>query len=229
MKRPLAQINYQAPGHLDPREDLSAEQLSLIGAITLSYNQIEYMFRGMANVTLKLHPSLYQHVATRINGFDGLHEIIKHAAKLDNRLSGDLYLDLCDTLSAAKSCKTYRDAIIHAQVQGGTEFGMVVQRRGRLDEVLLTKTALEALLERSIATSAELVTLLVACIEVDGVDLEKFTAEDRQRLEQDFPTRVAQYRMCLKSRRSLPPLPTFPSEPPTRPETEENRALLESD
>lgn len=220
MKRPLDRVDYHHQPHLDPREDLSQEQLILIGSITIAYNYLEYLFRGLMNVTVPIRPNLYSAVATRINGFDGILEIIKRAIALDDRIDDTARAEMFDTLATAQRCKSLRDVLIHAMVHPPSGYGWRVGRRGKLEEVLLSETALGGLLSLITHTSQEMVCLILLCANFKDLEPTRFTAEEIRQLERPFPERFARYRQCQTSRKSLPPLPTFPDESPAPKERE---------
>jgi hypothetical protein len=79
MKRKVSTRRETRNWSYDVRKDLTQAQLAGIGAVALAWNDAEAMYDLLLCVTLGLHHSLWRDVATRINGIDGKHAIIRKA------------------------------------------------------------------------------------------------------------------------------------------------------
>ena len=216
MKRP-ANPNarrYHAK-HGDIKGDFSPEQRQALGEVALNFNEMEgYVDVLLAQVT-NIPDALALEVSTRINGLGGKIEIIKEGANALDLADDDLkqlQVALGEGLGFM-GLKGYRDAVIHARALNAPEgVAFKPDSRGTVTEVLITKTALEALYKHITARRLELrdATYLIL-----AAKLVKGCAPGdpaRAQLEVSKSVCSAQFRENRKKRQSLPPLPEFPLE-----------------
>lgn len=216
MKRPASNaMPHESNGY--PKIDLRPEQLSGIGAVAIAWNIVEDIIQDMFNATTGLPHALWLEVSSRINGFDGIVEVIRIAARTRLRMTPDALEILSNSLGDAKEYKSYRDAIIHAQVYNATlGVGITYQRRGRVIQVLLSEQALDGLYDRLVLMRDELMRMLQLAFSI-GLYLRQLPITE----EPDVPqllsgqgaqSLIARSREHQNARRSLPPLPKFPEE-----------------
>ena len=217
MKRPMTGTTpHYALGY--PKIDLKPELLSGIGAVAVAWNIVEDIIHDIFNASTGLHHSLWLEIPSRINGFDGIVELIRISAQTRLQMPPELFELLDNSLAGAKEYKGYRDAIIHAQVYEATlGIGITYQRRGKVIEVLLSQEALDGLYDRLVLLRDELMRMLQLAFSISLYLLEKPHNErpDLPKLlsGQGAQTQIARCREHQTARRSLPPLPKFPDAP----------------
>lgn len=212
-RKPPGKSDYHATWG-DIKADFSAEQLQAIGAVAMNYNEMEFFIDTIFLVATNIPDSLSLEVSTRINGIEGKLEIIKQAIKqydLDPADVTQINVVLGD--EGFMLLKRYRDAVVHARAFNvPMGIGVKIDRRASMYEVLLTTSALNALYDRITATRHELhdAFSLIAIARA----IKRFAADDprTRSLAGAKSSYTAQFREHLSRRRSLPPLPAFPSE-----------------
>jgi hypothetical protein len=90
--------------------------------------------------------------------------------------------------------------------------GEVIGRSARHSEVLLTKDALNALYEHLNAVANELATWILIWFRIRQLMMSEDFDAARPQYEADLLNACAQYQSHRSQRRSLSPLPDFPSE-----------------
>jgi hypothetical protein len=208
MKRPYT-AEFSGVPVSDIRKDITQEQLAAIGAIALAYNYAENTIRRMVLPALRMPVELHRDVVSRINGADGLIEIVKLGAK-SLRLSDTITDFLAESLGVFKIHKKYREAVIHARILNkDAGIGELVESRGVHSEVLLTADALNACYDHISALRPELSALLLVMIE--ALNLTE-TADDpeKSQLAAKIQGHFAQAQKHRTRRLSLPPIPGFP-------------------
>jgi hypothetical protein len=142
------------------RTDVDKEQLQLIGAICLEWNFVEDMLDYALFNVWEMDWNASVEVASRINGMEGKFAIIKSCVRNVKR-HPELIPSIVDiTIDAVAEYKRYRDGVIHARLlhpKSGVATTSV--NRGRADEVLVSKDALDGLLTRLQILSCEMVAL----------------------------------------------------------------------
>jgi hypothetical protein len=105
----------------DIRKDLLPEQLELIGAIAIAWNQIEDSIDTILPIALRVPFPLWLEVTTRINGFDGKIAILKGTLTHFRIVFGDFDPVIRETLGAVEQHKRYRDGVIHVRIADPTK------------------------------------------------------------------------------------------------------------
>lgn len=147
----------------DIKNDLPTEQLAGIGAVSLAWNELESGIDFLLATSLKLATPMHLEVTSRINGFDGKIALIKAALKKVWQVPEDSCAVIADTFGAIEVYKRYRDGVVHALiVSRDSAVAQTAQRRGALDEILVTVDALDALYARIIAADREVFLILKA-------------------------------------------------------------------
>jgi hypothetical protein len=201
-------------------DDVDKEQLQLIGAICLEWNFIEDMidYALFQVLELEYEPSL--EVTSRINGMDGKLEILRKAAQLQKKFPEPYLKVIGITTGGVEEHKRYRDGVVHVRLLDPTsEVAPTSIRRGKSDEVLISKPALQALYAR-LAILAEETLALGDALGFTFLDGEDCFDPTRAEASECFQAYFAQVQEHQKHRQSLPPLPKFPDSPPTPPTSE---------
>lgn len=195
-------------------EDVDAERLRLIGAISIAWNWIEASIDASLSASLELHPDMWLAVTTRINGFDGKIALLKQYTRLYfNGLRDDVVLSVSKTLNAIEDLKRYRDGVIHIRLTHPDEITADIPvRRGQVHEVLVSKEALAALYGRLLILSRETDELLSLTYHRW---LIMHTEDDNKRQQSAtlFPVSLAQLQSHQSQREAMLPLPEFPDQP----------------
>jgi hypothetical protein len=204
----------------DPLRDLPQRQLALIGAINVIWTRIERRIDWAMCLALNVPHGLHVDVASRINGFDGKVALIKRGAERHLKLPQESMDLLAESLGAIEKYKRYRDGIIHAHlIEANADVADSAQRRGMVDEVLISETALHLLCERLQwieQESGDILLILNYYLEMN--------VRGRPDIAQLIQVGIPRAQEHQKRRQSAPPLPTFPEEPLTPPMTEAPRA-----
>lgn len=199
----------------------STEQRASIGAVVLAYNEAQselHKLAGSAFAFVSIGPAYA--VTSRINGTDGLIQIIKQAVEaLQLPEEQSKLFDAALSEEGFPNLKKLRDAVIHAELSdSGTEVGVAPGARGARQEVLLSSDALKGLYERLVFVKWELTQLeiIMSCQKLLKAYPMLFGPLDDQRRslsEQDIQDAIARCQSHQRQRLSLPPFPKFP-EPP---------------
>ena len=210
----------------DVEKDFTKEQLAGIGRVTLAYNELELWIHLLFSATLGLDLDIGHHVSARVNGIDGIVEVIKTRLKHLN-CPETLWHGICQVLGEQEFLllKKYRDAIIHSRMQDAPAgIGVTPGRRGKREEVLLTESALDGVYRRLVMMRREfpeiskiVITLRVFRDRSPSLFEMQFLSEDYkeqswQLLLEEVQTSWAQVQKHRKQRLALPPLPEFPEE-----------------
>lgn len=219
MKRPAKSITGYS--FSDPLMNFSGEQLRLIGSVAMVYNAVENLLYLVAGRFIG-YPGDVSQITRRINGTDGIVEIAKVAIKRLPPIATN-EVTLCDTLSYFSTLKTYRDAVVHSVAFDVGE-GIAEQRgrRGTLQQVLLTKDALNWLLDQMTDLRNEIEALSdVAGIAVSPKWSRPEGDRQRKRVEEGLLSALAQHLHCQSLRKRERKPPQFPDErdlqPPSHP------------
>jgi hypothetical protein len=215
MKRPRSPATEKYVGTSgDIKKDLSQEQLAAIGAVAMAYNKAEEEIDHLFGIATKLDDRLLLAVSTRIHGIDGKIAIIKHAATIFG-VAPDAIAALNDTLGGDGfvKLKGLRDAAVHARlINAAIGVGVRIDKRAQINEVLLSKAALDALYEHLIALANELksaANILAFTLECSA---RKADDPERARYEQESQHHSAEFQSLRNRRQTLQPIPQFPSE-----------------
>lgn len=196
-------------------ESFTTNQLAWIGAIAMMYNDTETELNELFGVIVDF-PGQAHELSSRINGTDGLCELIKlgvAALGFDDDFKKEVELTIgSDGFSQLKS---WRDAVMHAKLfDMSTAVGIASARRGKLNYVLLTEDALEGLYHRlfSVADEINEIREVVSNYKILKSDCSS-DDQHREQLERAIRDGRARVRSHRSHRRSLPPMPTLPDAP----------------
>jgi hypothetical protein len=196
------------------RANLSAEQLALVGAVALTYNDVEQLINETTGTAIGVAFDPHQ-VVSRINGIDGKIAILKEAAT-HWEFSAEERKALADTLGneGFALLKKYRDATVHARIfDAETSIGQNYERRGGRSEVLLTKAALEGLVVRLEHLWLEVFELQTIFALRDGLKRGVGGDPYKERLLAELQVAMTRYQLSHCLRLALVPLPEFPEAP----------------
>jgi hypothetical protein len=232
MKREFQKPPLHGPSPHDIKRDIAGAILSRIGAVSLAYNEAEGLIDGLLIRATGLDLG-YLDIISRINGIEGKIEIIK-AVFRELGAPNDVQEAVAVTLGMDGFLlyKQYRDAVTHARgLDLITKVASTVVKRGKRYEVLLTETALDALYKRLVMIRKEIFDLVVIAGELSTrhdanrfrkyaeqaeitIDLHHahFSPQRTANIELNIRAGLAQYQQHLTLRRSLSPLPEFPTE-----------------
>lgn len=202
----------------DPLAEVDPERLKLIGAISLAWNWIEGSIDSSLSVALRLHPSMWFDVTTRINGLDSKFALLKQCATLylsDMSAAFDeTRRQMADTIGEVSVAKKYRDGVIHVRLTAPEELsGEIPVGKGRLDEVLVSTDALKAFYARLIHLRREM-DHVTGLFYLQWVVTQASAGDDRRQAAADFRDAQARLSDLHKKRSSLPRLLEFPESPP---------------
>jgi hypothetical protein len=198
-------------GPYDILDDIDHEKLTKFAAIILTWNYIETFLDAMLGVALRIHPDLFPHVSSRINGIDGKTAIIKECVVV-LEVDEEIGLPIRKTLNAVETYKRYRDGLVHMKiVDPKAEIADTIQRKGVSDEVLISQEALDALHERLAWLGSEMHQLFMLLHHAAIGDFAKKTNARTRALERARHAH-ARHLEIQQTREALPPLPKFPDE-----------------
>jgi hypothetical protein len=197
----------------DIKRDLPEKQLAAYGAAALAYNILEDEIDALLYVVTNVPDWLAKEVSSRIHGLDGKTAIIQKAIEKSA-------LDAADQKTAKEAVaefgefKKIRDAMIHTRIiDASIGIGLSDRTRGdKAFEVLLSQEALDTLYDHIAALEKELSSLGSL---LGAANTLKNAAPDdpnRARYEEAIGVHQAQFRENHRRRRSLKPLPKFPTE-----------------
>ncbi len=203
------------------RTDVDREQLELIGAICLEWNFIEDMIDFTLFHAWEMDRDASIETSSRIYGIDGKLAIIKQCVRVVKRHPEPSPSVIATTIDAVAEHKTFRDGVMHARLlDPKSDVAPTSIWRGRADEVLVSKEALDGLLARLEIISLEMVAVLNALAYTFINDNDEYDPKPGSPLRQ-FQAYIVQVQEHQKRRLALPPLPKFPPGPPAPPKTEE--------
>lgn len=217
MKRPMPK--GARPGRQRPniKAAYTTEQLAEIGAIALTWNQVELFIDWLLLIVLKMPPALWEPVTKRINGMDGKLALLRLRAEHSEILTDEARACIKISLDAVGEYKKYRDAIVHSHTFD-VDRGIAQEtgRQAKTQQVMVTLPALIGVYQRLSLLLDELpsIDLLFRLGDEEGA-LTIYRGQPdplKLRRERDVPIGIAQARERQKPRLSLPPLPEFPDE-----------------
>lgn len=215
MKRPQPP-DAKAGRHVhDIKQAYTNEQLIEVGAIALTWNQIDFQIDFLLLVVLKMPIGLWLEVTKRINGMDGKIEILRLRSNQSSILTNEAKSTIKLSLDAVAEYKKYRDAIVHS-IPFDIDRGIAqrIGSRAETTQILLTIEALRGLYDRLVILRDELgqIDLLYRLTDEKGAAAIYQHADDPRRLRRtrDVPTATALAQKIQNQRLSLRPLPEFP-------------------
>ena len=193
--------------------------------IALIWNQIDSFIDFLLLVVLKMPVGLWLDVTKRVNGMDGKIAILRKRSEQSVILTDQAKACVKSSRDAVEEYKTYRDAIVHSLVFDIDKgIAQKIGSRADIQQILVTIKALTMFYERLALLKDELrqVDLLFRLAdEAAAASIYPGAADpNRLRRERDVPAVTALVQQYQSRRLSLPPLPEFPEEPPSLPETE---------
>jgi hypothetical protein len=214
MKRPFKPtVDYRAAFGIVSL-DFTKDQFAGIGHVAMAYNMVEERIYHLFGITTELSGQMLAEVFTRIGGIDGIAAIIVYGAQragLSEREMEALRETLGDGgFGKYKKC---RDATIHAWAfNAPAGIGVRLERRARVQEILMTPTALETLAAHLSILSHEIENF--EDIVVDRRQLLNLSSDDPERAQSEeyFQECFSRFQDCRNRRIALPPLPDFPTE-----------------
>jgi hypothetical protein len=201
----------------------SVEQRAWIGSVVLAYNEAQTALHELAAAAFNFVTigNGYS-ITSRVNGTDGLIQIIKQAVQaLQLPEEQSTLFDAALSEQGFAYLKKQRDGVIHAELaDSGTELGVAPGARGERQEVLLTSDALKGLYDRLVFVKRELTQLELIIegqkfLKVVPMLFGQDALDDQRRSlsEQNVQDAIAQCQSHQRQRLSLPPFPKFPEAP----------------
>jgi hypothetical protein len=187
--------------------------LAKIGALALSFNELESILDQLFFVIIGVDEYLQFEVSTRINGIEGKIGIVKHGLSL--LLQEEDANLIAETLGEGgfMLCKKYRDGAIHVRhLNADTGIGTQVKNQGNVFSLLVREDILDAAYDFNVAIARELsafVYLLGANKKINSLDP---VDPKKAQLEEVVEVYRVRFLDDRKNRLSLPPFPKFPSE-----------------
>ena len=214
MKRPFKPtVDYRASFGIVSL-DFTKKQFAGIGHVAMAYNTVEQSIFHLFGIATELSGQMLAEVFTRIGGIDGVAAIIVYGAQkagLSEREMEALRETLGD--SGFGKYKKCRDAIIHAWAfNAPAGIGVRLERRARVQEILMTPPALETLAAHLSILAHEVEHF--DDIVVDRRRMLSLSSDDPEKAQSEeyFQECFSRFQDCRNRRLALPPLPEFPAE-----------------
>jgi hypothetical protein len=213
MKRPRStKVPELVSGDIE--RDLTPGQLAKIGAISFVYNDAVGKVTDLFGAVTNLEGQMLLEVSTRINGLDGLIAVTTFGSKKCG-ISSEMQKMIEDTLgeNGFQRLKKYREAVVHATLVSAPHgIGKTVERRAKVNEVLLSQSALDILYLHLKALCPELKSAWAVLVTARELKRSKSAVLTKVLSERDLPKEQARYLDCRNQRLALPPIPEFPPE-----------------
>jgi hypothetical protein len=208
------QIKLHTGGHFgNILDNFTKDQLAWIGAVAMAYNEAENALHHVFAACIQ-YPAPYE-VSSRINGIDGIIQIIRCATP-HFKLPQDMLESIEFALGGEgfSQLKVYRDSVLHARLfDMSTGIATVPGKKGSHNFVLLKEEALQGLYMRLFDLKEEL-EAIAKIIEFTRRLTSGHAKDDphRARLEESSQAATALCQSHQTHRRSLLPLPQFPEQ-----------------
>jgi len=199
-------------------EDSSEEDHALefkyarMGACAASWTVIESASYIVFGISLGIPASLFEEVATRIHGYDGIIELTRKGLQT-TCLGRFAYLPklIEPTLAAAKELKIHRDNIVHTSpdvTSARMDKGKTLKSRGRVVNISISLKDLRTANEHLSLVAQEY--LQVARIMAAFYRITDPMVSDKEKVQpaQDLQDAEAQLQVLRKARLKLPRLPS---------------------
>jgi hypothetical protein len=214
MKRPAPEYRaWKRKGTV--LENAKKGQLASFGAATLAWNDAEFALYVLVAVLLRLPDEVWLDVIKRINGLVGLLELARLSADKFN-LPPEPAATFKHTLDTFGLLKKWRDAAVHSRIaHSKLGLGERIGSQAAIDQVLLTKPALDGLYHRLTFLYEELWDLIGAFSAIRSAPKNqraRLLVRAKSQLAQEALKWFAQAREHQNQRRSLSPMPSFPDE-----------------
>lgn len=184
------------------------DQLVCIARIALIWNSIDETANITLEAALAVPSPMMMQVATRINGFDGKVELIKQYAAF---VSDDTALlsDIGESLSFAKTAKTYRDAVVHTIPDFERGRGKTIKTQARVLRIDISRGALTNIYAHVGYVDLELVEVMDI---IRALRREETSESEvvKQQAAREIADCLGQLRFLHGARKMLPRLPPLP-------------------
>jgi hypothetical protein len=212
MKRPAEGRSTPVQHTRDVKQDFSRDQLAAVGAVTLVFNELQSTVEAMLQVATGIPEWLFSEVGSRINGLDGKIAIIKSI--IDRVFSEPKNIaEIKHSVGTFLEFKGYRDAIIHARVlNAALGIGLSSERRAQESEVLLRAADLDTFYDHIVALQKEIFS--ASNLLASTLALKSLASDDQNKAqcEESVQAHRNQFLESRNHRRSLTPMPKFPTE-----------------
>lgn len=198
--------------------EINPTRLKLIAAVAIEFTSLEAQIDVVLRDLLRLDWDETD-VTSRINGFDGKVAIIKSVTAASPTLSGEPAKLVASTLGEIGTLKTYRDAVIHANIhEPKATMAQTSIKHGKPYEVDISVKTLRALLGRIRGFQMEMSAVFsVTSHHFTEVDLESDNYKDASEvINGRYPQlHLRQLRKRQTMRKSLPVIPKLQEELPS--------------
>ncbi|WP_136617754.1 MULTISPECIES: hypothetical protein [Mesorhizobium] len=203
---------------LSPLKNFSDTQLQQIGSVAILYNETEALLHQMVGDCIA-YPASKLEITSRINGTDGLKEILLSALGATENDPKMIALYQA-TLGGFSEGKQFRDAVVHSTIWDNKyRIGKLRGRRGKVDNVLLSEEALGWLV-RYLSALFEEMKAMLWLIQFPIMYKTKIrfgghpSGLTKSQSEPDFQEAISQLRQRQTDRQSLLPPPKFDDQAP---------------
>jgi hypothetical protein len=139
----------------DIKQDWSAAQLQGIGAVSIAWNEVEFMLDQVLYSGLVLAGSCWSDVLTRLSAEAKL-ELITSAEET-HRVPTNIRALIHTSVGNTRELKELRNSVVHARIfDAPNGIGLNIRRGGKIWEVLLDEPALDCLYNRLVVNRGEL-------------------------------------------------------------------------
>jgi hypothetical protein len=211
MKRPKGKA-IPANRTRDIKQDFSIEQRAAVGAVTLSFNELQYDFEAMLHTAMGVPEWLFLGISSRISSLDLKTEIINLV--LERAISNAHERDeIKRIIGEVKTFAGFRNAITHARMlNADLGIGLNLENRAKEWEVLMQAPALDIFYDHIIALQNELSSarnLLASVLALKALALDD---QNKAPFEEAVRGHQTQFQESRNRRQSLKPMPKFPTE-----------------
>jgi hypothetical protein len=211
MRRPSQASKDRPFQDYDFLNDIDPDRLKLIGAIILAWNWTEGALDTSLAIALELHPDMWVEVTSRFSGLDEKTALLKRYSTLFAQ-PDEQTLPIRKALNAFENLKKYRDGVVHARViDPNSDTADTAQRKGRTDEVLVSRDALNWLYDQLSVLRREM-DEVVSFFYYRWLATTTKSNNKRQQALRDFQDTLVRLRGYQEQREYLPPPPVFPEQ-----------------
>lgn len=185
--------------------DLLANYASCI----LTWNRVENAINVATSIAIGCPPLMRLEIISRINGLDAKKDLIYAGMRKNLKLPESDTNVLKNSVGFVCSYKSYRDAIAHAYVYDSEEASATTsQRRGRMDEILLTKESLSILYEHLDFSYSEIRQATSILYKISHA--QRCAPNARKGSQEAIQDDLSRLQERQSERKCLRPLQTFP-------------------
>jgi hypothetical protein len=196
--------------------------LAGIGAVAILFNELEALLDSVLYRGLGLNGDLWLETVKRISSFDSKYELAllvidnyqRYATNLFEAQNWTFSEVAKNTYGQFRRVKSYRDAIVHARVFDSERgIGEKITYKAKIDQILLTTEALEALYAQMVILKREL-EIIFGLFDLmhAAIFLGQKVGFDKNKLPPlpEVSEQIKALAARQKQRLSLPPIPNFP-------------------